>query len=397
MKYLISTIISGVILFSNTYAREWTSSTGKTVNAEFVEANETVVTLKRENDGKIFELPIEKLVEADIEFIQGQNKDAPDEVVENEENDEFIDTFEEDWPKTVSLKKDFEIEELEPEEGKFIYHSKHFEFIADKKLSKSVVKRFAETFEATLQYMQEIPISSQKALKHSDQEKKEILLFTNNDDYHAAGGPQGSAGVYMSRGNSERIMVKMSQLGLKKMASGFTLDRDKSNKTLPHEIAHMFTDPKYFNPGSRGWFTEGLAEYIAVTPYRGAKFLVTGNRGDIIDYVTAYGSDNSGGRNLKDEIQVGPLKDYMLLPYSEFADFTKNGNKHYGVGALIVYYFFHFDDKGSRKNINNFLQALQDGKQAEEALTILLGERTFEELEEDIHKEWRKRGIKLHF
>jgi len=34
------------------------------------------------------------------------------------------------------------------------------------------------------------------------------------------------------------------------------------------------TDREYYAPSARGWFSEGMAEYIAVTPYRSGKFSV---------------------------------------------------------------------------------------------------------------------------
>ena len=195
----------------------------------------------------------------------------------------------------------------------------------------------------------------------------------------------------------------MTSLGLKKLGSRFTLDRDKQNNTLPHEITHMFTDPCYFSVGARGWFSEGLAEYIAVTPYRGGNYSVKGNRSDLVEYVTGFGKDGSGGRALlainnsskkKEFIHVGPIKQFFLMGYDHF---TANGNHNYGVAALLTYYFFHLEGKEDRTNITNFMKALQSGKTGEEALKALLNGRSYEELEEDIQKAWRTRGVKLKF
>lgn len=419
MKYALA--ILALLSLSPLHARSWTSSDGKKVEATYVRSEQGKVTLKRIKDGKTFILPLSMLIQADKDYITEKAKQAaassndadtgkqgggdaakPEVKVDSA----FIDNFEKEWPGLISLKKDFEITEVEADVDnpeKFIYHSRHFEFIADARLSNSVIKRFAEIFEATLQYMQELPISSQKAMKHTAKEKKKILLFSQDSKYFSAGGPQGSAGVYMRRGSSEQILVKMTSLGLKKMGSGFTLDRDKPNKTLPHEITHMFTDPCYYSPGARGWFSEGLAEYLAVTPYRGGKYTVRGNMGDLKEYVTGFGKDGTGGRALlvnknsgkkKEHVQVGSLKKFFLMSYSEF---TANGNHNYGVGALITYYFFHLEDKGARTNITNFMKALQEGKQGQEALDVLLAGRSYEELEEKIQKAWRTRGVKMIF
>ena len=43
------------------------------------------------------------------------------------------------------------------------------------------------------------------------------------------------------------------------------------------------------------------------------------------------------------------------------------------------------------------MKALQAGKKGEEALEVLLNGRSYEELEEDIQKAWRTRGVPLKF
>jgi len=308
--------------------------------------------------------------------------------------EQSLENFDADWPKLIRLELDFKIVPVDSEEGKFVYHSKNFEFIADVRLSNSVIKRFGEIFEATLQYCQVLPISSMVAITHSTDRKKKIYLYSDTEEYYKSGGPQGSAGVYFS--GRDIIMVGMEFLGLKKLGSGYTLDRDKSNKTLPHEIVHMFTDKEYYVAGSLGWFTEGLADYIAVTPYRGGTYNLSGNRKTITEYVTKYGEDGTGGRNIGEEFTMPAIEDYMLQPYRQFAQFPEPGNTNYGVATLMVYYFFHFEENG-RENITHFLKALKQGKTGHDALKVLLNGRTYRELEKDIQKAWRSRGIKITF
>ena len=69
----------------------------------------------------------------------------------------------------------------------------------------------------------------------------------------------------------------------------------------------------------------------------------------------------------------------------------------YGVGLLITYYFLQMDGDGDAKRIKDFLKALRKGKDREEALNVLLDGRTFEELEADIAKAWKRRGVELTF
>jgi hypothetical protein len=48
-------------------------------------------------------------------------------------------------------------------------------------------------------------------------------------------------------------------------------------------------------------------------------------------------------------------------------------------------------------NIKSFLKALKEGKQVPEAFEPLLAGRSWEEMEADITKSWRSRGVKINF
>jgi hypothetical protein len=172
------------------------------------------------------------------------------------------------------------------------------------------------------------------------------------------------------------------------------LDRDKSSKTLPHELVHQLTPEAYFGKGAMGWFTEGLAEYVAVTPYRSGAFSVRGNQKDIFDYATGFGSKDMGGRGLGTKIGLPALKTFMFQDYSQF---LAQPQLNYGCGLLITTYFFHLDGEGDGKRIKAFLKALHDGVVGDKALDLLLGGRSFDQLEEDIVKAWSRKGVDFIF
>ena len=63
---------------SNLTAREvrtWTSADGRTLEAEFVTATDRHVTLRRQSDGRRFTLPLDKISEADREWVAGARTD----------------------------------------------------------------------------------------------------------------------------------------------------------------------------------------------------------------------------------------------------------------------------------------------------------------------------------
>jgi hypothetical protein len=245
-------------------------------------------------------------------------------------------------------------------------------------------------FEATHLYCRSLPLAINGGKTVDD--KHQILLFEAFDDYVKAGGLPGSAGVFI--GGRGVVMVPLTSLGVRPVGSGYMLDRDKSSKTLPHELVHQLTPEAYFGKGAMGWFTEGLAEYVAVTPYRSGAFSVRGNQKDIFDYATGFGSKDMGGRGLGTKIGLPALKTFMFQDYSQF---LSQPQLNYGCGLLIATYFFHLDGEGDGKRIKGFLKALHDGADSGKAIDLLLGGRSFEKLEEDIVKAWGRKGVDFKF
>jgi hypothetical protein len=367
--------------------RSWTDDQGRKVEASMVSIDETSVTLKLRNGSEI-PWPIEKLSAADAAYAKSQEltPDEPETAGAAKHN------FDEPWPDRIRFSGDPEILVVEEnkDENRFVYESANYRYTCDARLSKSVVKGFAVMFEATHLFCRSLPLAIDGGRLVDG--KLQIKLFEKFEDYVKAGGPPESAGVFI--GGEDVVMVPLQSLGVRPVGSGYMLDRDKSSKTLPHELTHQLTPIAYYRTAAKGWFSEGLAEYVAITPYRSGSFSVRNNHRDIIDYVTGYGSKNQGGRALGKEIHLPPLKAFMLQPYESFLE---QAQLNYGSGALITYYFMQMDGEGDAKRLKEFLKGLRKGKSREEALDILLDGRTFEELEQDIIKAWSRKGVDFTF
>ena len=382
-------IFTWFISFSLTEARVWTSSKGTSLEAELVSFKEGQVTLRLLN-GESRVIAIGFFSEEDQKFLM--DSEAATKSTGRKKKKKFNDwtNWDKPWPKLVSTSaNDFAIEEIESDEG-FVYESEHFQFVADVQLTKSLVKKFAWYFESTLKYIELLPLSMSRT---QEDEKHKVVLFEQESDYFANGGPEGSAGVYIGR--SDLVIVPLVGLGVKKAGSRYTVDFDGDNQTLSHEVVHSFTDWPYYEVGARGWFTEGIADYISITPYRSGKYITTKSITAIVDYVTAYGRDGNGGKALGEEIMIGSsLKEFMLQDYE---DFTANSRLNYGVAVLIVAYFCDLERDSELENLQNFLIALKEGKKNEGALDVLLNGRSFQDLELSIAKAWRSKQIKLEF
>ncbi len=370
--------------------RSWTNSGGKTIVATLVEISGDNAVLRM--NGSNFEVAVASLSPADQEFIKAWKKsDLPD----PSKDGEVTPNWDGPWPKLVTADVGQEIEVIkeDPSTGEYIYASEHYEFICDVKLNTSVVKRFSLLFEATNKVCRELPLGMVKPFR---EERHKIHLFETREGYFAKGGPEGSAGVFISRGGEGDILVPLTSLGVKKVGSNYSVDYDKENTTLSHEITHQLTDYEYYASGSGGWFTEGLAEYIANSGYRPGKFSLEDLQ-KLVARVTAYGENGQGGRALGTEINAPDLLEYYMQDYVESFTAPDRVNLNYGLAGLIVYYYFHMDGNKDAANIKAFLKALKEDKKPPELFEPLLAGRSWDEMEADITKGWRSRGVKISF
>ena len=414
IKILCTTAVIGALVGNDVYGRVFTDIKGRKIEAEIVSLDGGRVMIKLQQTGKTAEVKIEVLSKADrdyaMQWMKDKNALAAQQRAHSHEHSQtginshtsslmtqydLKENYDAKWPRLVSTDIGIDISVMSEDENKreFVYHSPNYEFVCDVKLTKNVVKKFAVMFEATREYCRLLPISTMKAHVPGGEFRHKILLFENEETYLQNGGMPGSAGVLVSRGGNGVVMVPLTSLGVIKGKAGYRYDYDKSNKTLTHEIAHQLTDIEYLSsPGSRGWFSEGLAEYVAVTPYRSGKFMAGSILDEIRDYVTAYGEKGRGGRALGEKFEAPDLRKYMLQPYESF---TQDANFNYGLGLLLTYYIFHMEE--DRTNVVAFLKALKEGERGQEAVDVLLNGRSYEQLEEQIAKAWKSRGVRITF
>jgi hypothetical protein len=369
--------------------RTWTDVQDRKIEAALVRVEGETVLLKLKN-GREIPYPLAKLSASDGEYV-AKNKAMPEDQPKASSAVTSL-NFSEPWPDRIKFEEDPEIATLEEdaEKKRFIYESANYRYVCDVRLAKSVVKGFAVMFEATHLYCRTLPLAINGGVK--EEGKHQILLFEKFEDYVKAGGPPSSAGVFI--GGRGVVMVPLTSLGVRPVGSGYMLDRDKSSKTLPHELTHQLTPQCYYSSGAVGWFSEGISEYVAVTPYRAGSYSVRGNMKDVIDYATGYGSKDMGGRALGTKIKLPPLKTFMLQSYDQF---LQQAQLNYGCGLLITNYFLHLDGDGDGKRIKAFLKALHEGMEGEEAMAVLLDGRSFEEMEEEITKGWSRKGVDFTF
>lgn len=274
------------------------------------------------------------------------------------------------------------------EKQRYIYECPGYRFTCDAAVTYDALQSFSVMFEATRKFAKSMPLGMGGRERNG---KLEILLFRSMQGYLAAGGMPGSAGCF-TRGV---VLVPMESLGLKEGRTGFGLDRTRDSRVLIHELTHQLTPAAYMQPGTSGWFCEGLAEYAATTSYSWGTFRPDTRGNAVKAYVTGAGENGKGGRGLGKEIRVPRLREFMLMPYSSYSG--ANANRNYGMGLLLTHYFLHMENGGQARRIRQFLMGLQAGATGEAALAPLLGGGGFEKLEGEIAAAWSRMGVEIRF
>lgn len=375
--------------------RTWTSSDGKVLQAFFVGLQGDQVEIRLVN-GALFKVSLARLSAEDQKFAQDQAaSQSPAAAATNSE----IPAASKSWPRMIALdaKPEIEVVKESPETKEYIYKSPHYEFQCDSKLGANVVREFGRLFEATWLLNCTLPLD----LKPEPEKLRTSYLarlFTGKSDYMAAGGVEGSGGIYMS--GKKALMVPLSSLGVKMAGSRVILEdgSDDDNATLIHEITHQMMN-RWLGLLST-WMIEGAAEYAEIPEYDGSgKFSFIG----IDRRLKKYAERMNGWEGSGKEFKMLDLEELMGLDGKRWASALVNGQatQNYGSAGMLTYFFYHMDGAGDGANITAFYRAIKMAKTPEELKAALpkylMRERSYAQLAEEVKKAFRKEGIDILF
>jgi len=194
------------------------------------------------------------------------------------------------------------------------------------------------------------------AIRH----KLPFHLFRKAEDYYAAGGLRGSAGLYT---------------GSKLLAIAGERTSPRTWRVVQHEGFHQFVHHVI-----RGqipvWVNEGLAEYFGEAVFTGDGFVVG---------VVPPGRL----RRLKSRIEGGKLKsvrEMMRMSYRQWREQLAGGN--YDQAWSMVHFLVHADDGRYVRALNAFLAAVSGGMRYENAWVKHFGRDI-----EGFEKRWREHWL----
>lgn len=334
-------------------SREWKDATsGRAVEAELlgIERGKAVVV---QPDMKRFALPILRLCEADQMYLEAwsDGKSAADQLPLPW------------WPATVQ-QGNVRVRGGPQADGSFKFWSKHYEFHCDAEVSASVMSDFATVAEGTIRLLYSLPI------KYPPLEGKsfQARILSSQEMYAKAGGPPGSAGVFITGGlrGEGVLLVPFQSLGIERFLGRNTKGYDYDATVLIHEIAHQVTAELL--PLMPRWMSEGLAEYAANMPYHNGVFqlgarereLALRQRLEFYQQLSRNLGVNAGSRWVLTPSELVGMKDAAWVTGNRTQEAQLTLHKLYLSSMFLVHYFLHYADDGEARRIRLYFHELND-------------------------------------
>lgn len=324
---------------------------------------------------------------------KGKSRSAAKALVADDTENELYDgkedlpgeNFSAPWPSVTRIADMLPARTVQDGPDAWIYETQHFRFTSNAPIALAAIKEIARIFEGTYAANLALPINSPcNHFQVCENGKYNAFLFKTYDEYLAAGGMKGSAGVYIGASAgiaSGRVLVPFGSLGLEKRGNRYVKGGKRIEAhTLAHEITHHMTIGSNRYPI---WFAEGIAEYVGLSYDGNGQVRFSGNKTPISKFVSGFGEKGAGGRAIGKQPKVGVSLQEFLSNDDNFIG-NSDVSVGYGVSALLVYYFFHLDGKRDAARIKKYLAVLQKGGSLEQAHEELLDGRTWAQLEKEI-------------
>jgi hypothetical protein len=295
------------------------------------------------------------------------------------------------WPEIVGLDGAPEMRTMvdNPQVRSFIYRSKNYDIVADSRLSPQLVRELGRLCEATLLANRLLPLGispKPERLKNYFT----VRIYTHARDYHAAGGPVGSSGMYCRVRKS--IQLPLSTLGVRNGNSSRPVYfNDRDHHTLIHEITHQSMN--HWLGKLPPWLVEGSAEFVAWADYDLGRFDFGRMDRRIAAKIGRRGVDANRARCLG-------LRQLMAMDPRDWSKAIGDGGAsvNYSTAALLTYYFYLLDGKRDGANIIACFNSIRNGTSSREAISRhLLRGRSPEALERDMTAAFKGEGVSLDF
>lgn len=285
------------------------------------------------------------------------------------------------WPTRSEVYGHVNLKKVSEDADGCVYQSENFEYKFPTPMDKEEVRKIAEAFEATYNATRDLP--------HPWEIKKiyaylRVEFYKNFDDYHAAGGTEGSGGQFFPE--TDTIMMPYESMGIVKTSTGYTAYGQPRMETVIHETFHQLTLIAEWGHNFNSFAKEGAAQLMDTVPYKDGVF-----------YWDQYGT-HTIKEKYGPNIPVRSLKQMLYVDGSEwshgFTDETASAN--YRTAFIYYYYFTYMADNSIGGPMFDVIAAVRNGMPFAEAYyEFLLKGRTLEQVQDDIFAAYKRAGINL--
>ena len=333
-------------------AREWKNADGRTIEAEM---------LGMEKDRAIVVLPNKQRASLRARDLSVEDQNWIKQWAEGKSPLQILPPPP-PWPANVQQPPIF-VKGGAQQEGMFLFRSPKYEFVCDSEMSTAVMNDFATVAEGTIRLLYSLPVT----LPSLEGKTFQARILRSRETYLRAGGPEGSAGVFITSGRGDGVLlVPVESMGIVSFMGKNTKGNDYKATVLIHEMAHQITAELI--PLMPRWMTEGIAEYAAMIPYRNGVFylgerervLAMRQRIEFYQQLTRMGVDFRGSWVMKpSELLRTPEGDWNTAVETHEAQIMLH--RLYISSMYVVHYFMHLADNGDARRVRNYFHVLGDG------------------------------------
>lgn len=355
-------LLAACFILQGVEGRTWTNDTGVTVDAELMAAREREVVLKI-RDGSLVTVQRNVLSAEDeqyvVEWIAQKGPDADPPLPSGTPSARMGDAWSGPWPKSVTVGT-VQVTIRQQRQDFAQYQTDHFVFESDRPLLEVELKRLAGEMETCLAALAALPLNLTLASK--PERKYTVRVFFDKEGYDRAGGETGT-----------RVSTQQTYLPVLLERSSRGVPRHLSRLDAMHATTHWVAQFM----GEDFWLNEGLARYMELSTRDGNRVLLNNDLNRV-----ALSVPRIYRRGWE---AFPPLPDVLR---------SHTGKSSAAMNAAVLTvatYFFRFDGEGDGAKIKAYIKAIQDGEKDQAKLdSILLGSRSWQELEKDILHAWRK-------
>lgn len=372
-------------------ARTFSDTSGRTVEAFILAANEESVRIRVVPNQTVHTFPLTRLSGPDQEFVKHW-RDSPWNRAGMAPSPPAA------WPAGYDGGNHVPLVEASSPSGSKRWQSARYEYTVHGNVPTATLQSLALISESIDGACRAAPLPLMWGRKQDARRK--ITIWPTRGQYEKAGGLPGSGGCFFL--GSGEVYISADHLVEEDLAGqvrGFTLAKRQRYKVLVHELVHQASIGVSLAPVP-AWVPEGIAEYFSATQLAPGRFQFRQSHVAVRNHAIA--SLGLEGVADLDRYPLWSLDKFMGRRLNEWNRIVEKNPEFHGglqyLQAVLMVEFFCGSDSPEGNRFRSYLESTLSGADSEEAAKVhLLAGRSYSALEAAMTDYWQKRGMVLEF